>query len=93
MYRSQRVTCIDSSAWLRQALGDDELDDGRTEAQVVVGQGEFADVAVLSPRDPVVTSVVRRLAPRARIGLDGNDIEQLLDALVVCPTIRRQFLG
>lgn len=72
------VTCIDSSVWLRQALGDAELDDGRTEAQVVVGQAEFADVAVLTPADPVVTSVVRRLAPRAQIGVKSADIEQLL---------------
>lgn len=72
------VTCIDSSVWLRQALGDAELDDGRTEAQVVVGQAEFADVAVLTPADPVVASVVRRLAPRAQIGVDSADIERIL---------------
>lgn len=72
------VTCIDSSVWLRQALSDAELDDGRTEAQVVVGQAEFADVAVLAPADPVVKSVVCRLAPRARIGVESADIEQLL---------------
>ena len=43
------ITCVDSSVWLPQALGDEELDDGRTVAQVVVGQVEFADVVVLRP--------------------------------------------
>jgi G3E family GTPase len=32
------IACIDSSRWLGLALGDDGLDDGRTAAQVVVGQ-------------------------------------------------------
>jgi G3E family GTPase len=76
------VTCVDPSVWLSQALGDGELDDGRTEAQVVVGQAEFADVAVLNRADPFAAAVLRRLAPRAciRVGVDG--IEQTLDNLV-----------
>ena len=32
------VTTVDSDGWLNQAVGSDELDDGRTVAQVVVGQ-------------------------------------------------------
>jgi G3E family GTPase len=76
------VTCIDPSVWLSQALGDGELDDGRTQAQVVVGQAEFADVAVLNRADPFVAAALRRLSPRAciRVGVDG--IEQTLDNLV-----------
>jgi hypothetical protein len=42
------VACIDADTWLTQALGDEELDDGRTVAQVVVGQAEFADAVVLT---------------------------------------------
>lgn len=72
------VTCVDSSTWLRQARGDDELDDGRTEAQVVVGQAEFADVVVLSRAEPFVAAVLRRLAPRARIRVGANGIENAL---------------
>jgi CobW/HypB/UreG, nucleotide-binding domain len=61
------LTCIDSRRWLAQALGDDELDDGRTVAQVVVGQAEFADVLVLTDPEPATLAVLRRLAPRSRI--------------------------
>ncbi|MGB5112282.1 MAG: GTP-binding protein [Mycobacterium sp.] len=61
------VTCIDTSVWLSQALGDDELDASRTVAQVVVGQAAFADVLVLTEADRVTLAVLRRLAPRARI--------------------------
>ena len=57
------VTCVDTSVWLNQALGDDELDDGRTQAQVVVAQVEFADVAVLNRPHPFVAAVLRRLSP------------------------------
>src|SRR5580693_3117697 len=46
------VTCLDSSTWLSQALGDVGLEDGRTQAQAVVGQAEFADVVVLNHADP-----------------------------------------
>jgi G3E family GTPase len=75
------VTCIDPSVWLGQALGDGELDDGRTQAQVVVGQAEFADVAVLNRADPFVAAVLRRLSPRARIRVGVGGIEQTLDNL------------
>jgi len=51
------MTCIDPSVWLSQALGDVGLEDGRTQAQVVVGQAEFADVAVLNCPDPFVAAV------------------------------------
>ncbi|SOJ57544.1 Putative metal chaperone YciC [Mycobacterium simulans] len=72
------VTCVDPSHWLRQALGDAQLDDGRTEAQVVVGQAEFADVAALAEAEPVVAAVLRRLAPRARICVGADRIEDAL---------------
>ena len=42
------VTCVDSAVWLSHALGDVHLNDGRTVAQVVVGQAEFADLTVLN---------------------------------------------
>src|ERR1700757_1896070 len=58
------VTCVDSSVWMSQALGDAQLDDGRTVAQVVVGQAECADVAVLNHADPFLAGVLRRLSPR-----------------------------
>lgn len=70
------VTCIDSGNWLTRALGDDGLPDGRTMAQVIVGQAEFADLLVLTRPEPVTLAVLRRLAPRARItvGLDRVDM-------------------
>ena len=61
------VTGIDAAGWLDQALGDDELDDGRTVAQVVVAQVEFADVVVLTEPHADTLAVARRLAPKARI--------------------------
>ena len=75
------VTCVDSSAWLRQALGDAQLDDGRTRAQVVVGQAEFADVVVLNRPNPIVAAVLRRLSARARISVGADGIEHVLDNL------------
>lgn len=75
------VTCVDSSVWLNEALGDAELDDGRTCAQVVVGQAEFADVVVLSRADPFIAAVLRRLSPRARIHVGAGGIEHALDNL------------
>jgi G3E family GTPase len=70
------VTYVGTSDWLTQALGDDELSDGRTVAQVVVGQAEFADLVVLDRPEPVTLAVLRRLAPRARIttGLDRVEL-------------------
>lgn len=75
------VTCVDSSAWLNQALGEDELEDGRTQAQVVIGQAEFADVVVLEHANPFVAAVLRRLSPRARVQVGAEDIEDALDNL------------
>lgn len=72
------VTCIDDTEWLSQALGDDELPDGRTVAQVVVGQAEFADVLVLTRAEPVLLAVCRRLAPRALIVTAGEAVEGAL---------------
>jgi G3E family GTPase len=75
------VTCVDSSVWLSQALGDAQLDDGRTCAQVVVGQAEFADVVVLNRPDPFGAGVLRRLAPRALVTVGADGIEETLDNL------------
>ena len=75
------VTCVDASVWLGQALGDAQLEDGRTHAQVVVGQAEFADIVVLNRADPFVAAVLRRLAPRARIRVGADGIEHALDNL------------
>ena len=75
------VTCIDSSVWLSQALGDARLNDGPTQAQAVVCQAEFADVAVLNHANPIVAAVLRRLAPRARISVGADGIEHALDNL------------
>lgn len=42
------VPAVDSATWLPQAVGEDQLDDGRTVAQVLVAQVEFAVVVVLT---------------------------------------------
>ena len=68
-----------------QALGDAELDDGRAVAQVVVGQAEFADVAVLNRADPFVAGVLRHLSPRARVRVGADGIEH---GLKVCTATR-----
>lgn len=72
------VTCVDSAVWLDQALGEDALGDGRTVAQVVVGQAEFADLLVLTRPEPVTLAVLRRLAPRARITVGPDRAELAL---------------
>lgn len=72
------VTTVNPSNWLNQAVGSDDLDDGRTVAQVVVGQAEFADVLVLSRPDATTLSVLRRLAPLARITVGVDRVEQAL---------------
>ena len=72
------VTCVDSAHWLQQAVGDDELDDGRTVAQVVVGQAEFADVLVLSRPEPKTLAALRRLAPLSRITIGTARVEVAL---------------
>jgi G3E family GTPase len=69
------VTCVDSSDWLVRALGEDDLPDGRTVAQVVVCQAEFADLLVLNRPEPVTLAVMRRLAPRARITVGLERVE------------------
>jgi G3E family GTPase len=72
------VTCVDSATWLGRALGDDALNDGRTVAQVVVGQAEFADVVVLTAPDPETLAVLRRLTPRARLTVGVKQLDQAL---------------
>jgi G3E family GTPase len=72
------LVCVDSTTWLGRALGDAELNDGRTVAQVVVGQAEFADVLVLSTPEPTSIAVLRRLAPRARITVGVEHAELAL---------------
>jgi G3E family GTPase len=72
------VTCVDGFDWLTQALGDDELPDGRTVAQVVVGQAEFADLVVLSQPEPKTLAVLRRLVPRARLTAGVDRVELAL---------------
>ncbi|MEB3031718.1 ribosome hibernation factor-recruiting GTPase MRF [[Mycobacterium] nativiensis] len=72
------VTCVNATMWLPQALGDDELDDGRTIAQVVVGQAESADALVVFDPDRTALAVLRRLAPRARITAGTDRLEQAL---------------
>ena len=72
------VTCIDAVSWLPAALGEDELADGRTVAQVAVGQAEFADVLVLTAPDRSTLGVLRRLSPRARLTTGVARLEQAL---------------
>ncbi|MBO0680804.1 GTP-binding protein [Mycolicibacterium sp. S2-37] len=72
------VTTVDSAVWLPQALGDDDLDDNRTVAQVVVGQAEFADVLVLTEPDRRTLAVLRRLSPRSRITVGTDRLETVL---------------
>lgn len=72
------VTCVDTTDWLGQAVGDDELPDGRTAAQVAVGQTEIADVLVLSEPHAPTLAVLRRLAPRARITVGPTRVETAL---------------
>jgi G3E family GTPase len=72
------ITCVDADRWLTEALGEHELDDGRTVAQVVVGQAEFADVLVPSHPEATTLAVLRRLAPRARITVGTDRLEMAL---------------
>ncbi|BBY23517.1 ribosome hibernation factor-recruiting GTPase MRF [Mycobacterium stomatepiae] len=72
------VTCVDSRTWLHRALGDAVLRDGRTMAQAVIGQAEFADLLVLNRPEPVTLAVLRRLAPRARITVGLERVETAL---------------
>ncbi|MDV3128777.1 GTP-binding protein [Mycobacterium sp. 21AC1] len=72
------IGCVDTMHWLHQSVGEDELDDGRTAAQVVVGQAEFADVLVLTEPEATTLAVLRRLAPRARITVGPDRVELAL---------------
>lgn len=72
------VVCVDADSWLATALGDEELPDGRTAAQVAVCQAEFADVLVVPRPQPVELAVLRRLAPRARITAQPDRVETAL---------------
>jgi G3E family GTPase len=75
------VACIDADTWLTEALGDDELNDGRPNAQVVVGQAEFADVVVLTEPERTTLGVLKRLAPRSRITVGNRNLEMALQHL------------
>ena len=77
------VVAVDEARWLSRALGDDELRDGRTQAQVVVGQVEFADVVVLDEPEATLLAVLRRLTPRARITTGVERLELALAHLDV----------
>lgn len=72
------VVCVDGATWLTEALGDDELADGRTVAQVGVGQAEFADVLVVEGPDTTTLAVLQRLAPRSRITSGARAVELAL---------------
>jgi G3E family GTPase len=63
------VCSLDPGRWLEQALGDGTLEDGRTVAQVVVGQAEFADVVVDPWVDHDSAAVLTRLNPRGATGV------------------------
>ncbi len=69
------VTCLDTWNWLEQALGDQDLRDGRTRAQVAVGQAEFADVIVVDHLDKATLAVLSRLAPRATVVRDQRRVD------------------
>lgn len=81
------VACLDTAEWLESALGDDELNDGRTVAQVMVGQTEFADVVVAPQLDRRTLAVLRRLAPRAWITQSQDHVEEAIANLE--PSARR----
>ncbi|MUL84086.1 hypothetical protein FZI95_16210 [Mycobacterium sp. CBMA247] len=72
------IGCLDATVWLQQSVGDEELPDGRTVAQVVVGQAEFADVLVLNAPEATTLAVLRRLAPSARITVGADRVELAL---------------
>ncbi len=72
------IVGVETAGWLTQALGAEELDDGRTIAQVVVGQAAGADVLVLDRPEAVTLAVLRRLAPRARITVGTGRLELAL---------------
>ncbi len=75
------VACLDGPHWLEQAIGEGELDDGRTEAQVVVGQAEFADVVVAAHADHTTMAALVRLNPRAWFVRSAGHVEDALAGL------------
>lgn len=81
------VVAVEAAKWLSEALGEDELADGRTVAQVVVGQVEFADVVVLDRPEATLLAVLRRLAARARVTTGVAHLELALAHLE--PNARR----
>ena len=81
VYTQAVVTSVDAATWLNQAVGDDELDDGRTMAQVVVGQAEFADALVVSEPDLKTLAVLRRLSPNARLTVGTSRLDLALENL------------
>jgi len=68
------ATSIDARNWLNQAVGDDELDDGRTVAQVVVGQADARPGRSSHPHEPLLTGQPS-LDPDGDVGL----------GVVLCP--------
>lgn len=75
------ISTVATAEWLTDALSADEFEDGRTVAQVVVGQAEFADILSLSTREPRTQAVLRRLAPRASIIVGTDGLDGALDGL------------
>lgn len=75
------VSCLNASRWLDQALGEEVLDDGRTEAQVAVAHAESADVIVVPRVDRTTQAVLLRLAPHAWLVQDPAHIEDALAGL------------
>ena len=75
------VTSIDADRWVEQAVGDQELTDGRTVAQVVVSQAAFADVVVVDQPRPELMAILRRLAPLAHLMVQSARIESVLAAV------------
>jgi G3E family GTPase len=80
------IAVVDALVWLSQALGDDELTDGRTVAQVVVAQAEFADVIVCQPVAELL-DVFARLNPSARVVANADAVQDVLRRL--SPASRR----
>lgn len=72
------ITGVDDAVWLAQALGDEELPDGRTVAQVVVAQAEFADILVCAQPSEDLPAVLARLNPTARVIANVDAVEDAL---------------
>ncbi|WP_099021130.1 ribosome hibernation factor-recruiting GTPase MRF [Mycolicibacterium palauense] len=75
------IAGVDSTVWLAQALGDEELPDGRTVAQAVVAQVEFADVLVCSQPSEDLLAVLSRLNPSARVIANADVVGNVLQRL------------